>query len=226
MTQSTTYKPLPGTIAAKAIEFLQTLKAPDWSATSSVVLEAIGQPDLRGLKQFMEPAIKAGLVIAEREKGSRELHWRIGHGRPIATSSDTPDGDHADTSDLAGPPPTPDLSTASAFHLATAVQSQADASKAAEATVTVTSDTGRQWPFKQPATTDQAEVKPTSASISVGEARQAKNQAPQLGFLCALFSDGRLVIHSDGISLDLPADHAQQLRSYLNQTASHHDRHA
>lgn len=205
------YVPQPGTIAAKFIDHLRSLPV-GTKVPTQVMLDAIGQSDNSNIRMYMNPAIKAGLVQCARSNGERSLRWFLvaeqqpsDHGQAPAGSQKSEPGVD-DLSDLAGPPPSPDLTTSSVFALAHARSlDPAPVQAAAEEPAVVTALPGgrKAWPFKsEPAADPQPTV---AAEASPGE------------FRCALFSDGQLLIKTGSQEATLPVEHTRQLMHYLDR---------
>jgi len=83
-----TYTPQPGTIAARALEAINQIQ-PGQEVTSTVLLEAIGQPsDWQGLNNCLMPAVEAGLI--NRRLEGRRSWWSRGTGTPSPRTQDEP----------------------------------------------------------------------------------------------------------------------------------------
>lgn len=113
------YTPQPGTIPAKFIEYLKA-QPPGQAVSTAVVLDAIGQPELKSIRTYMLSAIGAGVVHCERQVGERGLMWSLGAGLSPAAGDTGLRDDHDEDTDLAAPPPVPNLAASSVFALAQA----------------------------------------------------------------------------------------------------------
>lgn len=217
MSAARNYVPQQGTLSAKVIDYLKSQPA-GAQVPTQVLLDAIGQPDMKNIRSYMLPAIGAGLVSCTRVSGERSLQWSL-------ASSDRPDGisqqhqasdataaTHDDLADLAGPAPNPDLTRASVFALAQAAsigtpQAEPEADQAA-ATDLPPGGARKPWPFKREA----IEV-PAAAPCAVAP---GSSTTPG-GFRCALFSDGQLMIKTGDLEAVLPVEHTRQLLHYLDR---------
>lgn len=164
---------------------------------TQVLLDAIGQPDMKNIRSYMLPAIGAGLVHCERVSGERSLQWSLGSGEQPQEHRQAQSVD--EYSDLAGLPPTPDLTTSSVFALAQSrLNDSAPAADACEDSSEVAAPPGgrKAWPFKS---------EPAAAEVSPAE------------FRCALFSDGQLLIKTGSQETTLPVEHTRQLLHYLDR---------
>lgn len=190
------YEPQQGTLSAKVIDYLKSQPA-GARVPTQVLLDAIGQPDMKNIRSYMLPAIGAGLVHCERVSGERSLQWSLGSGHQPAEHRQAQGVD--EYADLAGPPPTPDLTTSSVFALAQSrLNESAPATDACEDSSEVAAPPGgrKAWPFKS---------EPAAAEVSPGE------------FRCALFSDGQLLIKTGSQEATLPVEHTRQLLHYLDR---------
>ena len=163
------YAPQPGTIAAKFIDHLKSLPV-GTKVPTQVILDAIGQSDNTNVRMYLAPAIRAGLVQCSKATGERCLRWFLvteqqasDHDQAPAGSQETEPGVD-EFADLAGPPPSPDLTTSSVFALAhsRALDPAADQAAAKEPEEVTAQPGGRKaWPFKaEPA----ADPQPTIAA--------------------------------------------------------------
>jgi hypothetical protein len=75
------YIPQPGTIPARAIEYLKVQPPGSWMA-SAVICEAIGHDRKIGLGQIMARATAAGAVKHERHINGM-TYWQLGDGVPV-----------------------------------------------------------------------------------------------------------------------------------------------
>jgi hypothetical protein len=214
------YEPVPGTIPALFIKHLRSI-GPDVKLSTAMVLEAIGHPGADSLRNYMGAAIRANLVKAER-LGPRNIVWSLGDGAvaPNAEAGATID----ETADLAGPPPTPDMAAASPFSLGQAIALTTpepllqELQKAAQAPAV---ETTRKWPFKPAEPAAKAPAKSAAKPLTNAAVKQpAADAAPAADFLCALYSDGRLLIKSGSVEKTLCVDHTRQLLHYLDRIAS------
>lgn len=209
MTASATpYEPQPGTIPAKVIEYFKA-QPKGHKATTDVVLQAIGQTHITNIRTYMLRAIGAGLIHCERLVGHASLTWSLGTGQPIAQPDAELQADQDDYSDLAGPPPTPNLAAASVFTLANASAhafgaTQTDDVQPAGHSVSHAAD--KTPPLAKERSKARGQL-PTAAVKAVDSSAE---------FLCALFSDGQLLIKSGGKETVLPLKDTRQLMRYLD----------
>lgn len=209
------YTPQPGTIPDLVIKHFDAL-GPGVKQTTAMVLEAIGHPEASSLHNFMGGAIRAHLISCER-LGNKNLLWSLGDRKPPPkTDAEVDDG----TADLAGPAPTPDLAAASPFSLGQAMALATpepllqELQRAAQAPAV---ETTRKWPFKPAEPAAKAPAKPVckpAAKLPAGDTTSPDE------FLCALYSDGRLLIKSGEVEKTLSVDHTRQLLHYLDRIAS------
>lgn len=196
MSAARNYVPQQGTLSAKVIDYLKSQPV-GAQVPTQVLLDAIGQSDMKNIRSYMLPAIGAGLVHCERVSGERSLQWSLGSGHQPAEHRQAQGVD--EYADLAGPPPTPDLTTSSVFTLAQSrLNDSAPATDACEDSPEVAAPPGgrKAWPFKS---------EPAAAEVSPGE------------FRCALFSDGQLLIKTGSQEATLPVEHTRQLLHYLDR---------
>lgn len=110
------YEPVPGTIPYKVIKHLESLPPGTVQSTPQLV-EALGQTHVTNLSALLLCAVKAGWVKREPVQHTNHVVWSLGDRTPIEQQPTEADVD-SDTSDLAGPMPTPNLSAASVFAMA------------------------------------------------------------------------------------------------------------
>lgn len=108
------YEPVAGTIPHKVIQHLESLP-PGTKLTTGQLIEALGQTHVTNLSSVLIPPVKAGWIKREPKPYSNQVLWSLGDRTPINQQPTDPDDD---TSDLAGPMPTPNLAAASVFTLA------------------------------------------------------------------------------------------------------------
>jgi hypothetical protein len=171
--------------------------------STAVILEAIGQPGITSVRLYLRTAIKAGLVNCERVHGEKSLMWSLGPGSSISSVDADAIAQSDDDSDLAGPPPSPDLTTASVFTLGQGIS----ANQPAEAVIADTAHCPggtQKWPFK---IGDEPNLNAKQPAIA---------KSPQPDFRCALFSDGQMIIKSGQQEAVLPVEHTRQLLRYLD----------
>lgn len=203
MSAARNYVPQQGTLSAKVIDYLKAQPV-GAQVPTQVLLDAIGQPDMKNIRSYMLPAIGAGLVHCERVSGERSLQWSLGSGEQPSEHGQAQGVD--EYADLAGLPPTPDLTKSSVFAMAQSrLNDSAPATAASEDSSEVAYPPGghQAWPFKsEPAANPQPAV---AAEVSPGE------------FRCALFSDGQLLIKTGRQEATLPVEHTRQLLHYLDR---------
>lgn len=108
------YEPVAGTIPHKVIQHLESLP-PGTKLTTGQLIEALGQTHVSNLNSVLIPPVKAGWIKREPKPYSNQVLWSLGDRTPIDQQPTEPEDD---TSDLAGPMPTPNLAAASVFTLA------------------------------------------------------------------------------------------------------------
>jgi len=94
MTETTTYVPLPGTIAARALAWFAD-QAPEAEVSTGVIADALDQP-IAIVVQALEPAFEAGLIAREKRDGryfwSTAAHAlrTLGAPPPVCADDDDP----------------------------------------------------------------------------------------------------------------------------------------
>lgn len=110
------YEPVPGTIPYKVIKHLESLP-PGTKVNTTQLIEALGQTHVGNLNTVLVPPVKAGWIKRDHVPYTNRVVWSLGDRTPIEQQPTEAEAD-SDTSDLAGPMPTPNLSAASVFAMA------------------------------------------------------------------------------------------------------------
>lgn len=188
------YIPQPGTIAARAIEYLKDA-GPGANPSTAEILDAIGQPSTyQGLVPCMQPAIAAGVVVRERE--GHIFRWRLARPGDVPPPKRDQDDDHDGAGDQAEPGAAPRGSR----------REPVAARKVARRAVAKAKRSPQAAP--EPAAAQLAE--PVSASDTA-------ESAPQPGFEAALSTSQRLIMFVDGQHVCLRPEYTRQLLTYLDR---------
>ena len=196
------YEPIPGTIPYRAIQHLQSL--PEGSkVTTAVLADALDMPGQQ-LGPYLGVAVTHGMLQKEnRRDGFKGLLWSLGDGiyraqrdqddEPLHKVQFIPTVGTDLASVLASPVPPPPADPGESDD---------------EGGIDITAQPAVVAPIRKA-------IKRVNARMHRASDRQ--QPAAESSFVCALFSDGRMLIDTGVQALTLEAEHARELVRYVRR---------
>lgn len=214
----TAYVPQPGTIPARAVDYLRTLAA-GIEVPTAVLGEALDQPSST-IYVCLEAAVNSGLVRKRRKDGERFMLWSIGDGVPISRArpvDDEPD-DHpieqrivpAATAAADDPMPGVNIDTAHAKPARKKPGRKPGAKTARSYTALPPDSKAYIAAIEKTVPADRAPSREISAIVQV---------AAPADFRCGIFTDGELHLEKGGERIVLERFEFEKLVSFLERMA-------